>query len=347
MADVTLEALEKVTRKRAGVPSSALYTQEEVYNQIDFAYRYDLPANLKLTSLRRTFTFYTDSNVDHYKTNTTDENNPLYNFKNIILQTSDPIYVGGYPVYFSQSRAEFYARWPLTQLEQTIATGDGVTTQFSGTLTQVPLLPGNTNFVSKNSDGNSIGLQDVQLKDITYGTPDIEGNFYSTLGPIPTTNPTTTIVTNTIHYNTGVYTVTFDEAPASGEPIYAMWTPERLGRPTSILFFNNQFIVRPIPDKQYPVTIECQVRPTELINSGDVPELEDMFDYISFLAAKRICEDRNDYQRIQVLMPSLKEYEAQVLKRRLRQDTDKRSATIYNTNVPSGNLNGNWWRGFN
>lgn len=345
MADLSLSALRNKIRRLSRTPSPAQLPDADIDNYIDLSYRYHFPAQLKLSSLRRTFTFYTQPNVDTYDTNAIDADNPLYNFKNAILQSSDPVYVGGYPVYFSQSRAEFFASWPLTQFQQQIATGDGAQLIFTGTLNQIPVIPNNVQFVSKDANGIGLGFQDVPVINATTGEQTQSGNLYSTLGLIPTTKPTVIIANETINYKTGVYAVEFATAPAANEPIYAFYIPYAAARPIAMLWFNNSFTLRPVPDKQYPVTIEAQVRPTQLINNGDIPEIEQWFEYIAFLAAKKVCEDRNDAETIQILMPSLKEQEELVLNRTLIQQGDKRASTIYSSNIFGNSWYGigSWW----
>jgi len=344
MADLTLSALRNKVRRLSRVPTAAQISDADINNYIDLAYRYQFPAELKLSSLRRTFTFYTQPNVDTYATNTTDIDNPMYNFKNAVLQSSDPVYVGGYPAQFSQSRSEFFAQWPLTQFQQNIATGDGATTTFSGTLNQIPVIPNNVQFTSIDSDGEATGVTDVPVIDPATGIQTQNGNLYSTLGPIPSTNQSIVTALSTINYKTGVYTFEFGAPPASGEAVYAYYIPYAAARPITVLWFNNSFTVRPVPDKSYPITIECQVRPTQLIDNGNIPEIEEWFEYIAFLAAKKVCEDRNDMETIQILMPSLEEQQKLVERRTLIQQGDKRAATIYSSPVWGNGYNNAWWQ---
>ncbi len=345
MADYSLTALIQKVRRYARVPSSNQMTDTEIGQNIDLAYENRFPATLKLSSLRRVFKFFTDPNVDQYATNTIDVDNPLFDFKEAVLESSDPVYIGGYPVSFSQSRVAFFERWPLTQNQQQISTGDGVTFEFTGTLNPIPVLHEGVSFTSIDSNGDGVGLTASPVFSGVFGYETQDGNFYNIRGPI-TTDATVVNAANTINFTTGVYTLAFTGTPRSGEPIYANSVPYAAGRPISMLWFNNSFTLRPVPDRVYEVTIECQVPPTALENPGDVPEIKQWFEYIAMLAAQITCEDRNDAPTLQILMPSLENQEKLVERRTLRQQGNKRSATIYSSPVRNNGRRRSWWQGW-
>jgi len=346
MANVNLLALRNKVRRLSRVPTAAQVSDADINNYIDLALLYDFPGHVKLFTLRKTFTFYTQPNVDTYTTNTLNAQSPMFNFKNLILQSSDPVYIGGYPASFSQSRTEFFIQWPMVQTREKIGTGDGVEDVFAGTLTGKPILHENVQMSSINALGRSTAVTAVPVVHAN-GNQTQDGNFYDVNGPIPTVNPTVLDVTNSISYVDGDYTVTFPTAPASGQPIYSSGVQYAAGRPTSVLFFNNTFTIRQVPDGTYPVTIEAQVRPTSILgDDANVPELEQWFEFIAYLAAKKVCEDRNDMETIQILMPSLEEQKTLVERRTLIQQGDKRSATIYTLQSGLSGVRGPWNNGW-
>ena len=345
MADYSLTALIQKVRRYARVASSNVMTDAEINQNIDLAYENRFPATLKLSSLRRTFTFFTEPNVDVYSTNIEDPDNPLFDFKDAILESSDPVYVGGYPVTFSQSRAEFFERWPLTQFQQQISVGDGVTFEYTGTLNPIPVLHEGVSITSIDSRGEGVGLTANPVFSGVFGTETQDGNFYNIRGPI-STGETIVDANNTINYTTGVYTITFSGIPRAAEPIYASSLPYAAGRPIASMWFNNSFTLRPVPDRVYEVTIECQVPPTALVNPGDVPEIRQWFEYIAMLAAEITCEDRNDAATLAILMPSLEKQEKLVERRTLRQQGNKRASTIYNSSAWNNGRRRAWWQGW-
>ena len=213
-------------------------------------------------------------------------------------------------------------------IEVQIATGDGATTNFTGTLANIPVLQNNLIFSSIGANNVGLVLKDVPVHDAVTGKPTSDGNLY-TPNTEPAAAPTATLANNTLNYVTGVYDITFDTAPAANEPVYIQASPYVAARPTSVLFFDNKFFVRPVPDQPYEVRIEIYARPTELLNAGQEPELEQWWQYIAFLAARKVLEDRTDFDTIAQIMPLLKEQEMLVERRTLTQQGNERAATIY------------------
>jgi len=97
----------------------------------------------------------------------------------------------------------------------------------------------------------------------------------------------------------------------------------------------------PVPNGAHKITLTCFLRPTELLNNGDVPDLVEWAQYIAFGAAKKIYEDRFDWESVAALMPAFKEQEALCLRRTLMQQKDQRTASIFNSDM-GGNSN-YWW----
>lgn len=293
---------------------------------------YDFPSILKLIDLRRTFTFFTTPNIDTYYTNpNASSNDPMSDFKNLILSSEDPVFIDGYRSYFTLSEADFYRLWPKVRQKLTIGTGDGVTTNFSGTLTNIPVAPRLVLFSSIDANGVGQQLEDRPLVSATAGQLGVEtinGNLYDPRGTVPQ-YPTVVIAANTINYKTGVYSITFSVAPAAGETVYAHVFPYAAGRPTCVLFYNNTFTVRPIPDDSYPVTVECYVRPTELLSATQEPELEQHWQFIAYGAAIKLMQWFTDTDTVAQLMPEFERQQEMVLNRTLEQMSGERSATIF------------------
>lgn len=168
--------------------------------------------------------------------------------------------------------------------------------------------------------------------------------FYSGQA-IPYSAPTVALANNTINYVTGAYNITFTVAPADGELIYAHTFPYTAGRPTSVLFFDNRFTVRPIPDDSYTVTIEAYTRPTELLSSTQEPDIEQYWQFIAYGTAIKILQWFTDFDTVEQLRPEFERQQLMVLSRTLVQSDDERSATIFNQAFGPyiGPGYGNWW----
>ena len=323
MADSTLLAIRKKVRRLTRSPSVQI-TDAEINEYVNTFVLYDFPEHLRLFSLRKTFTFYTDPGTDVYETGSTAPS-PLTDFNNTYITTHEPVYVAGYKALFTQSRDQFYGMYPFTNsIVSTGNTGDGVTVAFTGTLSSVPVLKNNVLFTAKDVNGLGLRLSDDGAAGPT-GTLDGDG-------------------TGTINYETGAFTLTFNTAPANEEVIYSETVPYVAARPDAILYFDNTFIVRPVPDKVYPIVMEVYKQPTALLANGDEPDLEQWWQYIAYGAAKKVFEDRTDHESTQAIMPEFKQQEALVLRRTIVQQTKERVATIYTEGLGSAYGPG-WWSG--
>ncbi len=292
MADTTLAAIRTKVRRLTRSPSTAQITNAEIDEYINTFVLYDFPEHLRLFSLRQTLTFFLEPNVDTYDTTTAPNTDPLFDFINRYITIHEPIYIGGYQVFFSQSREQFFGIYPLTNSILSVGTGDGVTTQFTGTLTEFPILQNQVTFTSIDANNNGLVMSDVPYSNSNGNlvVPDV-----AAIGVIDPNND--------INYITGVFTVTFGTPPAAGTAVESQVLPYVAARPNGILFFNNTFTVRPVPDKPYRVNMEVYIRPTELLQATASPELEQWWQYISYGAAKKVFEDRSDLEGVQLIMP--------------------------------------------
>ena len=326
----TLAQIRIKVRKLTRSPSASQISDSEIDNYINNFVLYDFPEHLRTFYLRTTLTFYTQPYVDVYATDTTNVDDPLYNFNNIYTTTHAPIYVAGYQAYMSQSREQFFGVFPMFNNIAQIGAGDGITTNFSGTLSAVPVLANNVTFSSV--DVNNLGLV---LKD--------DGN-----GNLVIPNSTPTVPASTINYVTGAYTINFPTAPASGVAVNSMTVPYVPSRPTGVLYYENKFTFRAVPDQPYPVNLEVYKRPTEILNGTDMPELSEWWQYIAYGATKKVLEDRMDIETVQLIMPEFKQQELLILRRTLVQLTNERTATIFTEQSSIGTVgNGLGWGGGN
>ncbi len=148
---------------------------------------------------------------------------------------------------------------------------------------------------------------------------------------------------NNINYLTGVFTINFTMNTVAGTPINSQTVPQQYALPQSLLFFGNKFTVRPVPDQAYAVNFEVYVRPTQLIAQGDVPELDEYWQYISYGASMKIFQDRMDLDSVQLIMPEFKVQERLCLRRTIVQQTNVRTATLYSQ--PAGGTSWGWGYG--
>lgn len=327
--DSTLSTLDNIrtkVRKLTRSPSTNQLSVSDIDNYVNNFVLYDFPETLRLFSLRKTLTFFTAPNIETYATNTTVSTDPLYNFKNKYVSIHDPVYVAGFQQFLCQSREQFYGIYPAVNNISQIATGNGVTTTFSGTLSSFPVLQNKVTFTSIDSSNFALTLIDYPASSTTgaLGLPGVAQTLPSPYG--------------SIDYTDGSYSIVFPSAPAQGKPIYSQTVPYVANRPAAVLYFADAFTFRPVPDQAYRVDMEVFVRPTEILSSTDMPDLAQWWQYIAYGAAKKVFEDRMDLESISNIMTEFKAQEILVLRRSIDQQTKERTATIYTeqTGITSG-----------
>lgn len=339
----SLQAIQTKVRRLTRCPSEAQLTTLDLDNYINTFVVYDFPEQLRTFKLRQQFTFTCNPFQDTYVTDKTlNVNNPLYNFQNKYLTIHPPVYIGGFPAYYTQTRASFYNIYPIVNSIVSVLTGDGVTTTFTGVVTNntgpTPaiaspsqasvLLQNQVLFSSIDSNGNGLALIDVPVQNTATGNTTVNGNLYVP-GTEPALPPTVVDPTNTINYVTGAFTITFPVAPGPSVQIFSQTVPSITNIPQSMLFYENTFTLRPVPDQPYRINFEVDVRPVALLDASQSPQLEEWWQYIAYGAAKKIFEDKMDMESVANIMPEFKTQERLCLRRTLVQYANERNPTIY------------------
>jgi len=325
MANATLTAIQQKVRRLTRSPSSNILSDSELNEYINTFILYDFPQHLRLYNLRSTFTFYTQPNVDVYSTETDDPNNTLYNFKNKIQAVHPQAFISGIPAFFTQWRDVFYGYYPqFNSISNRVATADGTTGAFLGKLSSIPVLQNNVIF-------STIDENNIAMTFIDYPLSSTDSNEFGILGypNTPVSSPFDPNAFGSINYLTGEFSVSFPRNTVQGNPITAETIPYQAGKPIAILYYDQQFTIRPVPDKAYAIQLEVDLRPTELINTSDVPNLEQWWQYIAYGAAKKVFEDRSDLDSVQLIMPEFLKQEQLVQRSTLTVQANERTVTIY------------------
>ena len=314
MALNTLAQIRSKIRRLTRSVSQNQITDAQIDEYIDTFVLYDFPAQIKLDYLMSTLTFYTKPGIDVYATNAI-VGDPLEDFKNRYISVSNPVYISGCRSYFTQSRDEFYRMFPL-YLRTYNESLSNLTPNYAGVLSFVPVLRNTITF--SMVDANGIGYV---VHDDGAGLLVGDGN-------------------GNINYTTGAYVVNFIAVPAAGTYVKSNTYSYTAGQPGAVLFYDTEFTLRPVPDGSYPVTMNCMLRPTSLLNAGSHPDLDEWSQYIAFGASKKIYEDRMDMDSAQALMVPLQEQEDMCLRRTLKQHQDLRSQSLYKG---VGSYGYHWW----
>lgn len=359
----TLQTIRTKVRRLTRTPSTAQLSDNDLDQYINTFVVYDFPEHLRMFNLRTTYTFYTNPFQDVYPTDETSfvnvTTNPLYNFQNRYISVHDPVFIAGYQSLYTQSRQQFYGIYPIVNSISSIGvTGNGITQTFTGVINSqqsvipsglvqaICLLQNNVLFSSVGVNGEGLALVDVPITDTVTGNKLPIGNLYT-----PNNLPTAPITIadfdagNNIDYVTGAFTITFFAPPAAGVPINSQTVPQITALPQSLLYYDNKFVVRPVPDQPYTINFEAYIRPTALLDAGQTPTLEEWWQYISYGASKKIFEDRMDMDSVQMILPEFKKQENLCNRRSIVQYTNERVATIY-TEQTGGPNAGGWGWGF-
>lgn len=324
-------------RRITGRPSSSEITDGQIDTYINTFYIYDLPEHLRLQSLRVNYQFLTSANI------------PVYDFPTgLYLTVMPPVFIAGYQSFMTQSREAFFRINPeLNLLQQSVATGNGTPGPYAFTLPATPILRGfkrnppgafnpvslgysvsnmNWNVLISGTDalGTSVSLVDDGLGGL-WDVSDIIG-----VSPL--------VPRGSINYLTGAVTINnFISAIGAGNAINAQYVPYVASRPQSVVFYQDQISLYPIPDQAYTVSFECYAYPTTLVNDIDTPQLAEWWQLLAYGAADKIFADNADFENMSKFRPLLDEQMRLVQRRTLVQQTSERTATIYSEqNNPVG-----------
>ncbi len=322
MADSTLTAVRKLFRQITGLLSPNQMSDDDIDENINTFIAYDFPEELRLFTLRTTLTWYCLPYIDQYTTDSTALVPELLNYDQNYITTHPPMYAAGYKLLYTQSREEFFNYWPFTNSIQQVGSGNGVVTNFQGVLTGYPVLRNNVTFSSLDANNNGLVVYD-----------DGNGNLLqNTAINVPN-------IVGTINYVTGAFDFTYNTAPGEGFSVNSETFPYAAGRPTTLLYYNNTFTLRPVPDQPYPIVMEAYIRPTQLLQAGQSPELEQWWQYIAYGGGIKAMQRLANYERVEVLMPEFKKQERLVLRRTTQQLSNERAMTIYTQQANIGGWN--------
>lgn len=353
----TLADIRTKVRRVTGRPSQNQISDSEIDKYINTFYVYDMPEHIKMESLRYNYEFTTTANI------------PTYDFPtDVFLTAMPPVYIAGYQSYMTQERQNFFRINPaLNFLQQQIYTGNGTNTGYAGQfLSNLPIASGfkpnppgaysvwspvtdiPASFLNWNVIVSALGTPDPVsgiAPSITL-VDDGQGNLFDPTDS--SINPA--LARGTINYITGALTITnFRSAIPSGNAINVQSIPYVASRPQSVVFFQDQFILFPIPDQAYTVSFECYKYPTAFLASDTLgaasPQLNEWWQLLAYGAADKIFADNADFENMAKFRPLLDEQMNLVLRRTIVQQTSERTSSIYTEQsgygqFPFGNLFG-------
>lgn len=324
----TLPDIRTKIRRLTGSGTNNQLTDSMIDDYIDSFYLFDFPAQFRSLKLKDDYVFYTIQGQDTYA------------FDSEHYTTVEmPCKVEKFLVQLFQTPDSFYGYWGFnngagSQFEDNFSTGNGTAGPYSGTATNTPMI------ASVNTDGvinpNKISIvpnilitantQAGTLNVYDDGIGNLVGDVFD--GPFPGVPGSS----GTINYQTGVISnLLFNANIPAGNDIQIQYIPVVLNRPQAILFFQNQFTLRPVPDKGYTVELVAYRRPSQAIQNSNnfYPELTEWWETLAYGAAKKIYEDRLDPDGISMMEKGLKERFDLNYTRTYAQLGKQRCATIF------------------
>jgi hypothetical protein len=282
MSIATLNDIITKTRRLTGSGNSFQLTDDMIKDYINSFYSYDLPSQFRSLKLKDKYIFNTIRGLDTYAFDSEG-----------YTTVSIPCYCAKREIKLFQDPWSFYGANFNWQYQDNFATGDGTPGPYSGFTSATPLLrstnnnPGisptaNLNFPASRVQ-NILITANISYGDTSNVTDDGSGNLIQYLAS------GLAQVVGSINYDTGAITnlnfVDTNGNPLNipqGNDIQIQYNPVVLSIPLAIMFFQNQFTLRPVPDKGYTIELTAYRKPTQALlntagNAG-TPELNEWWE---------------------------------------------------------------------
>lgn len=227
-----------------------------------------------------------------------------------------------------------------TVSDEQLAIGNGILTVFAGNLNFFPITAG-TLQITDNIEvfldnglgvltGSAGGTGTINYTtgafSVTFNAAPINGQqIVASYSIINTSGILSGNGTGTINYVTGDFSATFNTAPTNGTLVYDNYQAYQPARPQGMLFYNNQFTFRPIPDQVYQITMQGFVTTTQLADPADTPIFTEWGELLALGASLEIFMDRGDLVAYNNMMPVFKRYENVALGRYVEQFNNSQS----------------------
>lgn len=282
MATWTLADIRQKVRQVTGRLSVNELSNSQIDTYINKYYQYTFPAEVKLDREHTYYEFLTIANQ------------PYYDMPDGFTNFEPPPSIDNFSMLWYQDPAQFFEENPLQITRLTPWTGDGVTTAFNTTVQAYPIYPG-TLVLTDN-------VEVFQDENTTWTNANV--NIVGSLGGICTVN-----------YSTGIVNVNFVVAPDNGQLIYLSYVLFQPGRPTAVLYYNNQFQFFTVPDTAYRFRVKAYAIVDPLVLSTDRPPLDQWGPCIAYGASRDIHSDFGEMDAYAEVTFLYKEQVAYVLNR--------------------------------
>lgn len=292
MATWTLADIRLKVRRLAGRLSAQELPDTLLDQYINRYTQYTFPAEVKLDRNQAWYEFVTQANEF------------LYDAPSKYTNFIPPMTVNNFEILWYQEPSIFYDQNPISLQQNTFDSGDGVTTAFNTTVQFPPLWPG-TVVITDNVE-TFVDTNQVYANSPVAITGSLGG-------------------TATVDYEAGTISVTFASAPASGAPIIATYAQFIAGRPTAVLWYQNQFRFWTMPDTSYRVRVQTYTLDLVVAQDGTVqetfiaatdrPRLDEWGPAIAFGASRDIVAEYGEMDAYSDLTALYKEQLGYIMRR--------------------------------
>lgn len=297
MATWTLAQIRSKVRQVTGRFTGLEITNQQLDTYINQFYQLTFPAEVKIDAKEVYYQFTTSANQAYY-------DQPLELYTNFL----PPATANNLNMLWYQEPAYFFEANPFQYTFLTQWTGDGVTTNFTTTVTGFPIMPGTTTVT------DNVELFEDTNQDWTTSNENVQGS----LGGLMILN-----------YNTGSVDVTFNTAPANGQNIYLNYVVFSPDRPQAILMYNNQFQLFPVPDQAYIIKMKAYQVTAPLVNATDEPGLNEWGPCIAYGAARDILANYGELDGYAEVTALYKEQVSYVLTRTMQNMMEGRASPSF------------------
>lgn len=285
----TLQTIRNKVRTLTGTPSKNQLSDSALNDYINNYYVFTMPHELKNQCQIAFIDFTTEAGVDTYD----------FPAQGPFLTNSPQAWADGLYIAFYQDPGVFFQDWPQIYNTDQPFVGDGGSS-YPGVVTGPPIIAG-TLIV-----GDANGLQ--VATDTGNGT--FTGNVASP---------------GTINYTTGAFTVNFSGPIATGTQCIAKYQNFVATRPEAMLFFEQKFTLRPVPDTVYAMRLEGFINPSGFTADANTPTFEEWGQCIAYGASFDVMMDRGDNVGAKNIWDILKRFETVALARTEQQYLAERS----------------------
>lgn len=307
-------------------PNTEDISDETILDYFNRFYVFDMPSRIQLFDLRTRYQLELEPDVDRYQAPITILPGgavvPTYN------SFLTPAYIDGYQIVMQQSQDQWNKLFPNLYQNNFQESGDGTAGPYTFTISNGPLIRG---FRDENIQPATTGIlvanEGLLSSAVWVTAQDGSGNNLV----LQDAGDGTFIGdgSGTINYTTGAAVVTFSAAIPSTSDINSQSIPYTAGRPQAVLFYDDTFSFRPVPSQPFLFEIDAYYNPASFLATSNSIPYRWMAEYFARGTARKILQDYGDTEQMALYEPMFREQECLVLRRTTRQNSNTRTATIY------------------